>query len=226
MKSTRSFYKITPIQPTGYRLEWWGVDGTHFWDYRKFGTVEEAEAAAVFSREQYTFNGYCEEAYPINNELSVCDTFYRHWLIGTSWDDELELIDPQTNESHRLPFGDKHLCLHEEISRAKGWIDAFLKERKALIHKKTQQDSFFTSWRLIADSRELLAKSAALIAKRRAILAESAALIAERRAILDESRALRQQIVTKNKNFVCVHNSECMVYRCPKIGSSIANSVP
>ena len=136
MRKTRSFYKIIPIEPTGYRLEWWGDDGTHFWHYRKFGTVEEAEAAAFFSSTQYTCNEYCEDSYPINNELSVCDTFYRDWLIGTSWDDELELIDPQTNEVYHLPFSDEHLSLLEEISRAKDWIDSFLKERKALMQLK------------------------------------------------------------------------------------------
>ena len=129
MQKIRISYKITSIHLTGYRLEWWGDDGTHFWDYRKFSTVEEAEAAACFSRVQYNGNGYCEDAYPINNELSVCDTFYRNWLIGTSWDDELELIDPETNDVYRLPFGDEHLSLLEEISRAKDWIDAFLKEQ-------------------------------------------------------------------------------------------------
>lgn len=196
MLNTGSFYKIIPIQPTGYRLEWWGDDGTHFWDYRKFGTVEEAEAAAYFSMAQYSFNGYCEDAYPIDNEWSGGDTFYQHWLIGTSWDDELELIDPETNEVHRLPFGDKNLSLLEEISRAKDWIDAFLKERNILFQlKKTQQDRFFTSLRLTAQSKELIAKATALIGERRALLDESAALserrtLGERRAILDHKSTL------------------------------------
>jgi len=184
LQKTRSLGKIIPIQPTGYRLEWWGDDGTHFWDYRKFGTVEEAEAAAFFSITQYTLSGYCEEAYAINNELSVCDTFYHHWLISTSWDDELELIDPQTNEVYRFPLGDKHLSMLEEIAITKDWIDAFLKEQKAHIQlKKTQQDSFFTSRQLIAKSTVLLTKSTVCLTKSRISLVKSRISLAEDRAI-------------------------------------------
>src|SRR4028119_189166 len=53
----KNFYQINPIQPMGYRLEWWGDDGTHFWDYRKFSTAEEAQVAALTANALYTFNG-------------------------------------------------------------------------------------------------------------------------------------------------------------------------
>jgi hypothetical protein len=125
-----NFYQVTPIHPIGYRLEWWGDDGTHFWDYRKFETVDETQVTALMAIAQYAFNGDCGEAYPINNDLSQGDTFYRLWLICTSWEDALELIDPHTNEIYRFPLRHENASKLAEIERAKDWIDAFEAKRK------------------------------------------------------------------------------------------------
>lgn len=131
----KNFYQINPIQPIGYRLEWWGDDGTHFWDYRKFSTAEEAQVAALAANALYAFNGDCGEAYPINNELSNGDSFYRLWLICTSWEEALELIDPQTNDVYRFPWRDENFSRLEEIERSKDWIDAFESERKPVLER-------------------------------------------------------------------------------------------
>ena len=128
----KNFYQVTPIEPTDYRLEWWGDDGTHFWDYRKFETVDKAQVAALVAIAQYAFNGDCGEAYPINNDLSQGDTFYRLWLICTSWEEALELIDPQTNKVYRIPISDENFSRLAEMARAKDWIDAFESQRKPL----------------------------------------------------------------------------------------------
>jgi thymidylate synthase len=131
----KNFYQIISIQTAGYRIEWWGEDGMHFWDYRKFETVSEAQVAALAAIAQYSFNGDCGEAYPVNNDLSENDTFYRLWLICTSWEEALELIDPQTNNVYRFAFRDENGPRQKEIERAKNWIDAFEEKRSPMSYQ-------------------------------------------------------------------------------------------
>lgn len=131
----KNFYQIISIKPTLYRIEWWGEDGMHFWDYRKFNTTDRAQVAALAAIAQYSFNGDCGDAYPINNDLSEGDTVYRYWLICTSWEEALELIDPQTNDVYRFPMNDKTIARQAEIERAKNWIDAFEEKRSVMSYQ-------------------------------------------------------------------------------------------
>lgn len=107
----------------------------HFWDYRKFHTIDQAQVAALAAIAQYRFNGDCGDAYPINNDLSEGDTLYRFWLICTSWEEALELIDPQTNDVYRFPLSDNNIPRQQEIQRAKNWIDAFEEKRSIMSYQ-------------------------------------------------------------------------------------------